>query len=270
MSEDRVSLTSQPVTPLETGYVPPVEAVPLPSGGRLYPVNHPLHGRDRVEIRSMTARDEDILTSQGLLKQGKAISTLLKSCLVDKSIDPESLLVGDRNAILIAIRVTGYGPEYKCGVQCPECAEKTTVDFDLNQLPIEPLGAEPDTEGTNTFSFQLPVLKKAVVFRLMTGALEKELTAVLTSTKKKSGPAAQEAPVTTRLLHQVISIGGETEGSKLAVTIRNLPARDSKELRNFIERIQPGVKMEQRFHCPSCNEVSEVTVPLGAEFFWPS
>lgn len=275
MSEDRVHLSNPSVTPVDpvgAGYVPPVEAVPLPSGGKLYPAGHPLAGKDRVEIRSMTARDEDILTSKGLLKQGKAISTLLKSCMVDRSIDPDHLLVGDRNAILIAIRVTGYGPGYKATVQCPECSEKSEVEFDLNKLPIIPLGAAPVQDGENLFSMHLPVLRKEACFRLMTGDLERQVSETLSSSKKKAGPMAVEAPITTRLLHQVVSIGGEKDPSKLAPIIRNLPARDSRELRSYIDRIAPGVDMEHKFTCPSsdCGEVSEVTVPLGAEFFWPT
>src|SRR5258708_5267862 len=160
MSEqEKVSLSTpsavpQPGTP---DYVPPTEVVPLPSKGRVYPPDFPLAGADRVEIRSMTARDEDILTSRALLKQGKAISTLLRSCLVNKQVDVDQMLIGDRNAIMVAIRITGYGAEYEVKVACPKCEVQSKHQFDLSRLAIKPLGKDPISSGKNEFEFDLPI-----------------------------------------------------------------------------------------------------------------
>jgi hypothetical protein len=276
MAEEKISLSTTQQTrgplPGETGYLPPTDLVPLPSGGKIYPVDSPVHLVDTVEIRSMTARDEDILTSRALLKQGKAISTLIRSCLVNKSIDADELLVGDRNAILIAIRITGYGSDYTIEVECPLCNDDkhTKYTFNLAQLPVKPLGVEPIQPGMNAFSLMLPVSRKEVIFSLPTGNIEKEISDVIERGRKAVGPGGVEASITTRLLFQIQSLGGETDRTKLAQIIRNLPALDSRALRTHIEKVSPGVEMKQLFKCSSCGEESEVEVPLGTEFFWPS
>lgn len=254
--------------PGEIGYVPPTESVPLPSRGVVYPPESPLHGTELIDIRSMTARDEDILTSRALLKQGKAIGTLLRSCIVNKSIDPDKMIIGDRNAALIAIRITGYGAEYPVTVDCPVCGEKTKHEFNLADLEVKRLEVQPLRQGENVFAFVLPVSKKVVEFKLMTGEDERDVAVTLDRAKKLTSGA--EATVTTRLLHSILSIGGERDRSKLAQIIKNLPARDSRDLRTYIERISPGIDMTQAFTCKSCGEESEVEVPMGTEFFWPS
>ena len=81
----------------------------------------PWHACETVDIKAMTAREEDILTSRAFIKKGTVITELIRSCLVDKRIDPNSLLSGDRNALMVAIRVTGYGVEYSTEVTCPVC-----------------------------------------------------------------------------------------------------------------------------------------------------
>lgn len=274
MSDTKVSLTNpQPSAthqPGELGYTPPSETVPLPSRGLVYPPGTPLHMAQLVEIRSMTARDEDILTSRALLKQGKAVGALLRSCLIDRDIDPEQMLVGDRNAVLIAIRITGYGPDYEVTVDCPVCEEKSKYRFDLAKLPIKHLDVQPADPGQNVFGFMLPVSRKLVQFRLLTGADQRELTTNLERSRKAAGAGAQENTVTLSLLHSIISLGGETDRAKLAQIVRNLPALDSRKLRAYIEEISPGVEMLQQFTCAACGAEAEVDVPLGTEFFWPS
>jgi len=267
MSEEKVMLSNQQPTPGDPGYTPPAAAVPLPSQGKVYPQTSTLFGKELVEIKAMTAKEEDILTSRGLLKAGKALDALLRSCILDRSIDVDSMLVGDRNAALIAIRITGYGQEYKVQVECPKCDNKSDHEFDLAALPVKRLGIEPRAQGVNEFSFQLPVSRKEVVFKLLTGVDERDLSANLDKSRKISN--GLESLITTRLLTQIISVGGESDKQKLSQIVRNLPARDSRDLRAFIEKISPGVEMKQLFKCPSCSEESEVDVPMGIEFFWP-
>ncbi len=276
MSE-RISLTSQPAAPSQPGdadYTPPSELVPLPSNGKVYPVESVFHGIDKVEIRPMTTRDEDILSSRALLKQGRAIDALLKSCLIQRAlVDPAQLLIGDRNAVLVAIRITGYGAEYKPEVECPKCDEKSRPEpaFDLSQMAIKPLGADPITPGVNAFKFSLPVSRKEVVFKLLTGADERDLSQILEQQKKKgSGPMGVEAVVTTRLWMQILKIGDEDDRNKLMKVIHGLPPRDSRALRKYIDSISPGIDMNQQYVCPACGEGSEVDVPMTVEFFWPT
>lgn len=270
MSEEKVSLSERPRSPEpgETGYVPPAAAVPLPSQGLIYPENSPLAGKEVLEIRAMTARDEDILTSRALIKQGKVLDALLRACVVDRDVDTDAMLSGDRNAALIAIRITGYGSQYKAAVACPKCAEESEYEFDLAALPIKRLGQTPDKPHQNEFSYVLPVSQANVVFKLFTGADERELSVVLDRSKKASG-GIMENLVTTRLLHQIVSLNGERDKARLASVIRNIPARDSRALRTHMDEIVPGVDMKQAFDCPQCGERSEVEVPTGTELFWP-
>lgn len=261
---DRVSLGA---TPPVADEVVPSDAVGLPSRGLLYPPTHPFHAKEVVEIRAMTAKDEDVLMSPALLKQGKTMDTLLRGCLIDKTVDVDSLLVGDKNAIIVAIRLTGYGPSYPAEVQCPACGDKRKTEFDLSHLELRPLGAPPVRPFENVFSFTLPVSKREVTFRLLTGRDDRELSTTL-SRVAKSG-ALVTAAVTARLLQHVLSIGGETNPTKLARLIETMSAGDSLALRRHIERLAPDVDMRQEYTCQSCNETSVVDVPIGVEFFWP-
>ena len=127
MSNDFVQ--KQDVVKDKFGWEVPVEVVPLPSQGRVYPAGSPLRGRETVEIKAMTANEEDILMSPALIKQGKVLDKLMSSCLIDKSIDPQELLSGDRNALMIAIRITGYGSDYTVKTTCPNCSGQKTSDI---------------------------------------------------------------------------------------------------------------------------------------------
>lgn len=266
MSETQVSLSNiTQVAPQELTV--PTDIVPLPSAGKVYPPGNPLAGKDSIEIRSMTAKDEDILTSRALIRSGKVISTLLRSCFVDRSIDPDKMLVGDRNAALIGIRITGYGPEYPITVTCPECSSEIKKEVNLTDLPIRGFPANTQIEsGKNEFSFLMPVSKKTAIFKLLTGEEERELLQII-ERGRKSGIA--EELVTTRLKMQIVEISGERDPQKLAGIIRNLPARDSRELRKHIEKLTPGVEMKTQFTCEACSYKGEVEVPLGTDFFWP-
>ena len=120
---DAVAATAPttPAAPASLSYVTPTEFVELPSRGQFYPADHPLHGKDVIEMRYMTAKDEDILTSPALLKKGIAIDRLLQNLVVDNNINPNNLLIGDKNAILLAARISGYGEEYPVTLQCNSC-----------------------------------------------------------------------------------------------------------------------------------------------------
>ncbi len=247
----------------------PTDLVPLPSGGRAYPAGHPLAGKESVEIRSMTARDEDILTSRALIRGGRVISALLRSCLVDKSVDPDSMLAGDRNAAIIGIRITGYGSEYPIKFKCPSCSAEVKHTVELSELPIRRAPSEfwdTQVQGTNEFPFALPASKKLCTFRLLTGVGEGELLQAIDRGRKM---VMQEELVTTRLRMQIASIAGERDPSKLAQVIRSMPARDSRDLRKYIDSNTPGVDLNTHAKCDLCGFEGEVEVPIGADFFWP-
>ena len=164
----------------------PTELVPLPSNGKVYPPDSPLYGKSALEIRPMTAREEDILTSRALIKKGTVITELIRSCLIDKSIDPNKMISGDRNAIMTSLRITGYGNDYNIEVDCPACGERSKQLFDLTALPLKRLTCEPVNSGQNVFEFTLPYTKKVVKFKFLDGHDETQINK-LQERSKKSG-----------------------------------------------------------------------------------
>ncbi len=245
----------------------PVETVPLPSQGLAYAVDHPLHGATTVDIKAMTAREEDILTSKAFIKKGTVITELLRSCLTDKRINPDTLLAGDRNAIMVAIRITGYGAEYNVEVDCPSCNTRDKHAFNLGELPITSLGQEPTEMGSNRFDFILPMTKKSVHFKFLTGRDEQEI--MVAAGRRKKGGLVADNLVTNKLQYSLVAIDGKTEKSSINHFIRHMPARDSLALRRHMDKIEPGIEMKGWIDCTSCDESTEVTFPLGASFFWP-
>jgi len=252
---------------LDFGLEVPVEVIPLPSAGRVYHPDSPLHGRETIEIKAMTAREEDILTSAAYLKKGTIISELIKSCLIDKSINPIDMLTGDRNALMIAIRITGYTADYDVEVDCGSCNNKTPRTFNLAELPIRRLEIAPVQEGMNLFEFKLPKCGKTVRFKFLTGRDEEEIVA--TQAKQKKLGLQGETSVTTSLLYSIVSIDGVEERAKIANFIRMMPALDSLALRNYIRDNEPGIVMRQDVTCPTCGEAEEVSMPMGVSFLWP-
>jgi hypothetical protein len=245
----------------------PVELVTLPSKGAVYPVGHPLCNEQAVEIRCMSGRDEDVLSSKALIKNGTVISQLLKNCIMNKLINPDQMLTGDRNAILIGLRVTGYGSEYHVKVSCPECEKDFENAFSLGNLTLKPLTAAPLQPNMNLFSFILPSSNAEVHFRLLTGEDEQEIGKILEGKRKLGGQI--ESAVTTRLVSSIISINGETDRQKINQYVLNMRAGDARAFRKYIDDIEPGVDMTQPITCPHCDAQSEVTMPLGMTFFWP-
>ncbi len=264
---ERAGFQTRNVLADDFGYEVPVEAVPLPSNGTVYAVDSPLHGLETVDIKAMTAREEDILTSRALIKKGTVITELIRSCLVNKGINVDEMLVGDRNAIMTALRVTGYGSQYSVEVDCPDCGERSKQEFQLTELPIKRLKLSPVAEGANLFEFMLPASKKKVHFRFLIGQDETDI-AITQERRKKLGGQTDNL-VTTRLQHQIVAVDGIKDRTKLNMFIRGMPARDSLALRKHVDKHEPGIDMRQWMDCPSCMESSEVRLPMGASFFWP-
>ena len=269
-NQDRLGGVQQPDTsppPQQGGggfsFVVPTEFVDLPSQGRFYPQGHPLHGQDSIEIKQMTAKEEDILTSRTLLKKGVAIDRLIESIIVNKSIDPKTLLMGDRNAIIIASRVSGYGSEYTTEVACPACSTKQTHSFNLNDSRIdsgtfkEDLGVTDNGDGT--FTCVLPKTEVTVVARLLTGVEEKKVTNVANS----------NSVISTQLENIIVSVNGDSSTQAIQYVANNLPSFDSRHLRMVLRMATPNVDLTQQFSCSECGHTQEMEVPLTADFFWP-
>lgn len=254
--------------PADDDFVPPVTSVKLPSRGVTYPPESPLFCAESVDVKAVTAREENILASPALIRKGTVLTTLMRACITNRSVDPDQMLVGDRNAILTAIRISAYGPRYAARVTCPECREEAEHDFDLSRLPLKVLEGDPaDGVGSNVFSFKLPQSGWEARFRLMDAATATRLDKEIDAVRKKTG---QEQSITLSLTAQLVSLRGITEPARLVRGINNLPASDSRALRLHMDRISPGVDMTQEYECRSCGKSSEVEIPVGTEFFWPT
>jgi len=251
----------------EFGLEIPVENVPLPSQGRVYPEGHPLHMQETVQIRAMTAREEDILTSRALIKKGTVITELIRSCLIDKRINPNDLILGDRNALMVALRITGYGSDYAIEVNCPNCQEKNRQNFNLSELPINTLETAPVADGSNVFEAALDDGNVNVRFKLLTGNDEQEMTQIAERNKKQG--MQSDNLITSRYRHQLVAVNDITDKTKLQMFIQKMPTRISTQLRRAMDAAEPGIEMKQWIDCPNCMESSEVSMPLGASFFWP-
>ena len=277
-NEDRVGAPVQDDAPVEQmveksdtfSFVTPTEFVELPTKGRFYPEGHPLHNQDTIEIRYMTAKDEDTLTSQTLLRKGIAIERLLQNVIVDKNIKTDDLYVGDKNAIIIATRITGYGNDYDVKISCPACGDSEEHSYDLNDVSInygddlEDMNVEITKE--NTFIFNLPKSKVNVEVRLMTGGDERS---IMLSNERRKKHKLPEAALTDQFKNMIVSVNGRTDTETINSFINNMPAIDSKYLRGKYMRITPNVDMTNIVTCSSCGAENETTIPFTTDFFWP-
>ena len=251
-------------------FIVPTEFVELPSRGVFYPPNHPLHNQDTIEVKQMTAKEEDLLTSRALLKKGLALDRVISSIILDKNINPSTLLVGDRNAILIAARVSGYGNSYETNVTCPACEAVNKHVFDLNDLEVyhgDSVDASEVTQNEDgTFTTLLPRIKVEATFRLLSGHDEKNLLKQVENARKRR---QEENSVTRQLRQIVVAVNGNTEQQNINYVIDNMPSSDARHLRLMYKLTAPDIDMTQDFTCSECGHEQDMEVPLTADFFWP-
>ena len=234
----------------------PTETIELPSKGLLYPEDSEL-AKGTVEMKYMTAREEDILTNQSYISKGTVLDKLMKSLIISK-INYDELLIGDKNAIMVAARVLGYGKEYKFDYN----GEPQNVDLSL--LENKPLSEEILKNKTNEFSFKLPHSDNEVTFELLTHKDEQDISRELEGLKKINKDSSPE--LTTRLKYLITSVNGERDKKDVREFVDNyLLARDSRALREYVKEIQPDVDLT---FFPDGYE-SGVNIPIGVNFFWP-
>ena len=239
----------------------PTEVIDIPSGGKVYSKDSPL-ADGKIEIKYMTAKEEDILMSENLIKKGVVIDKLLDSLIVTKGVKQQHLLLGDKNAVLVACRILAYGPDYTCEVVNPSTNEKSTHTFNLADCPFKKL---PKGVTENKFNLKLPASKAEIQFKLLTGKEELIIEKELKGSKKIGTQILPE--LTTRLRHLIISVNGDDSAAVINNFTQNLLARDSLELRKELQRVQPDIELKQEIDMGG--DVVEVDIPLTTEFFWP-
>ena len=243
----------------------PTEVVNLPSKGKLYPKNHPL-SKGEVELKYMTAKEEDILTSINLIRKGIVLDKVLESLIVDKKIKVGDLIIGDKNGLIIAARILGYGKKYDVTAACEECGETSPLEVDCTQLKDKELSADIKE---NKFSMTLPKTKVTLEFKLLSSD-EERLVDKDVEAMKKIQPDIDYTN-SFRFKRMFTSIDGENTKSVINDFVDNkFLAPDSLEFRKYINTITPDVDMSYPFECPKCSHTQEVVVPLGTGFFWPN
>jgi hypothetical protein len=255
------SNTQNPITPPqeEQTYAFPTEEVTLPSKGLLYPEGHPLRS-GLIRMKYMTAREEDILTNQNYIKNGTVINKLLQSVIVTPC-DYNDLLIGDKNSLLIAARILGYGKDYDFEYR----GEKVTID--LTELETKFLDESEITEGKNEFSFVLPHTNVTITYKILTNRDEKHIEAEVKGYKKLDKHASPE--LSTRLKHMLLSVNGDTDNKVIRDFVDNyMLARDSRSLREHIKETQPDIQMKFNYIGEN-GEEEDAVVPMTAGFLWP-
>jgi hypothetical protein len=238
----------------------PTETIELPSKGLVYPESNPL-SKGVVEMKYMTAKEEDILTNQAYIKKGVVFDKLIKSLLVTEGIDIDDLVVGDKNALLIAARILGYGADYKFMYGGKE------QNVDLTSLDNKELDESIFSKGKNEFYFTLPASKVSISFKLLTGKDEKAIDAELEGYKKLNKETSPE--FTTRLKQMILSVDGNPDKKTIREFVDNaFLAKDSRELRKYIQQIQPDIKTNVIVEDIDGLE-EEIDLPIGLSFFWP-
>ena len=236
----------------------PTETIELPSKGLLYPEGHPL-ASGTVEMKYMTAKEEDILTNQNYIKNGTVIDKLLKSLLVTE-FNYNDLLVGDKNAIMIAARILSYGKDY------PVNFNGEQVDVDLSLLDAKEHVVE-FSRGVNEFTVKLPKAGSELTFKLLTHgdelAIDNEVKGLQKINKNNI------AEVTTRLKHMIVAIDGTRERADVRKFVDGyLLAQDARAIREEYMRINPDIELSFTYTYEDGSE-EEVALPIGINFFWP-
>jgi len=248
----------------------PTEIVPLPSKGLLYPEDHPL-AAGTIEMKYMTAKEEDILTSQNLIKQGVVLDKLFQSLIVTP-VNYDHIYVGDRNAIMVAARILGYGKDYTVQVDDPTSpGTKQKVTIDLTQIEHKEVDYSLFEHRKNEFDFELPQSKRVVTFRLLTFGVDKDIDAEMKALTKQINRSGIDRALTTRLKHIIVAVDGERGRAAIDNFVDNeLFAQDSRALRSHIKEMSPDLDMTFTFISDVTGEALEMEIPMDVSFFWPN
>jgi hypothetical protein len=241
----------------------PTEIVELPSKGKFYPEGHPL-SKGTIEMKYMTAKEEDILTNQSYIKSGKVLDKLFKALIITPC-NYNDLLLGDKNAIMIAARVLGYGKDYTVHIQSPS-GQKIDKIIDLTKLEEKQIDWEQFDKG-DPFLFELPISKRKVRIRHMTQGLEARVEQEQKGLKRLKKP---DATLTTRYKQFITEIDGETDNSTIRKFVDNeLLAVDSRALRKHLVSITPDINLKLEEIDPETGDPFSFNFTIGLDFFWP-
>lgn len=245
----------------------PTDVIPLPTKGWFYPEGHPLTSGE-IELKQMSAKEEDILANTQLRKNGKFLEKLLESLIVNKEIKEQEILIPDKNAIFISIRRLAYGDEYPISVSCASCGEQNKVTVNLGTVENKPFSFDKFKKGENSFTFKLPNSGVTVTYKLLNQIDEKNVEVELNQLKKISPEASRE--LTTRLKWVITSLDGNPDKGAIRKFVdEQLLAKDSLALRRNMRETTPDIDFAFDFVCERCGQERRQDIPMGISFLWP-
>jgi hypothetical protein len=244
----------------------PSETISLPSKGWFYEDSNPLSS-GQVEMKMMTAKEEDILTNQNYIQKGVVFQKLLRSLILDPNININDILLMDQNSLMLAARRLAYGDKYKVKVSCPRCSEENDISIDLSEIKDSDIDVEKFPRGLNEFEFTLPKSGVVIKYKLLNQKDQESIdseTRVLRKINKN-----ESSDVTTRLRHIITSVNGNTDKIYIKNFVLNMLSFDAKSLRDHMIETLPSVDMTFNFECSSCSHLERMDVPMTVQFFWP-
>jgi len=252
----------------ENQYGFPTEVLSLPSNGLLYSEDSPLRSGN-IDVKYMTAKEEDILTSNNLIEQGVVITKLLESVIADSKVKLNDMLIGDKNALMIGTRILGYGADYNIMLTDPDTRERVEHTINLSKLKNKSIN-ESLFENGNLFSFELPNSKRVVEFKLLTHGDEGKISEILKDYKKVEELTGVSQEITTRLKYQIQSIDGNKEQKDIDNFVDNeFLALDARAYRKYVSELTPDIDLTFEYTSQK-GKKHKLDIPLGIEFFWPA
>lgn len=242
----------------------PTEVLDLPSKGLVYPKDHPLSS-GQITIKYMTAKEEDILSNQNLIRKGIVLDKLFESIIIDK-VDPKDIIIGDKNAIILATRVLGYGPRYDIKFYSSVIGDTLETSIDLTKVNTKEVDFSI-FNNKNEFEFVTPIGKNKLTFKLLTHGDELNIEKDIEALQKMNKEGSFE--ITTRLRYMIKSVDGNSDVSTINRYINGMLARDSKSFREYVRSISPDMNMTFEY-THSNGEVEALPITMGVNFFWPS
>lgn len=251
----------------QSSYQVPTEMIDLPSQGKLYPEGHPLHNVDSIEIKVMTAKEEDILTSPTLVEKGVVFDKLIEGLIVDKRIDPGSLLVGDRNAILVQARISAYGPEHAFGASCNSCSSVQKVEIQV-EMKNKELNFNGHEFEDGLLKLVLPKSKNTVYLKFLDGNDEKEISDEQRRRRKANLPEEQLILMYRKL---IVKLNNSENILDIANFAMSMPVADARYIRKVYSELKPDLDLTYKFECQKCGHTNDGgVVPINGDFFWPA
>lgn len=242
----------------------PTEIVELPSRGKFYPTDHVLSS-GKIEMKYMSAKEEDILTNQSFIKSGVVLDKLFQSLIVT-NVNYNDLLICDKNSIMIAARILGYGKDYECKVMNPSTGNEVEAHIDLTDLKEKNIDWSLIKDGQSEFELELPVAKRIVKLKMLTQGDQNKIDKETKGLKKLK----KDAAATTLLKYIITELDGDADKAKIRKFVdRELLAIDSRSIRQYLRKITPDIDLKVEVPDEETGDTFRTSINIGLDFFWP-